>query len=311
MTTQSDHVPVLLNEAVDALNIRADGIYIDGTFGRGGHSQLILDRLGEQGRLFAFDKDQAAIDVAQRRFGSDPRFSITHDSFVSIPRVVAELGLERCIDGLLLDLGVSSPQLDEAERGFSFMNDGPLDMRMDRTRGMTAAEWLNTADEADIASVIKEYGEERFGKRIAHAIVNQRVESPLQTTAELARLVDKAAPVKERHKHPATRTFQAVRIFINRELDDIKDCLRDSLGILAKRGRLSVISFHSLEDRIVKHFMRDQARGPQLPKGLPVVHTETRGAIRLIGKAIKAGDDELKVNPRARSAVLRVAEVLA
>jgi len=310
MVDYSDHVPVLLQEAVDALNIRADGIYIDATFGRGGHSQLILDQLGESGRLIGFDKDEAAIEVANQRFGGDSRFSIIHGSFVSIPEVVASLGLDNKIDGVLLDLGVSSPQLDEADRGFSFMNDGPLDMRMNRTEGQTAAEWLNTADEADICAVIKGYGEEKFGKRIANAIVLQREESPLETTAELAALVDRASPVKERHKHPATRTFQAVRIFINRELDDLHDVLRGSLDVLAKQARMVVISFHSLEDRIVKHFLRDQARGPQLPKGLPVMHQETQGTVRLIGKAVKAGKEELQRNPRARSAILRIAEVL-
>jgi len=311
MANYSEHVPVLLHEAVEALNIRADGIYIDATFGRGGHSQLILDQLGESGRLIGFDKDEAAIAVAQQRFGDDPRFSIIHGSFVSIPEVVEAQGLTHKIDGILIDLGVSSPQLDEAERGFSFMKDGPLDMRMNQSVGQTAAEWLNTADEADICAVIKGYGEEKFGKRIANAIVLQRVENPLQTTAELAELIDRASPVKDKYKHPATRTFQAVRIFINRELDDLDDVLSGSLSVLSKQGRMAVISFHSLEDRKVKHFLRDQARGPQFPKGLPIMHQETQGSIRLIGKAIKAGEGELQRNPRARSAILRIAEALA
>ncbi len=304
------HQAVMLGEAVEGLAVRSDGVYIDGTFGRGGHSALILDRLGEQGRLLAFDKDEVAIEVAAQRFATDPRFSIVHDSFVAIPRVVEEQGLTRKVDGLLLDLGVSSPQIDDPRRGFSFMQDGPLDMRMNRTTGQSAAQWLAVADEADISTVLKEYGEERFHRRIANAIVLQRQESPIETTAQLAALVDRASPFREKHKHPATRTFQAIRIFINRELEELQQCLRDSLQVLAVGGRLAVISFHSLEDRIVKHFMRQAARGPQLPKGLPVMHTEQQGDLRLVSKALRASDEEVRRNPRARSAVLRVAEVL-
>jgi len=305
------HRTVLLQEAVDALNVRPDGTYIDGTFGRGGHSALILERLGRSGRLIGFDKDEVAVAAARERFGADERFRMVHGSFTQIAAVVGEMGLTRRVDGLLLDLGVSSPQLDEAQRGFSFMQDGPLDMRMDRSRGQSAADWLSVAEEDEMAAVIKEYGEERFARRIARAIVRERAQSPLQTTAQLAALIERAAPVKEKHKHPATRTFQAIRIFINRELDDLQDCLRDSLKVLAGGARLVVISFHSLEDRIVKRFMRDQARGPQLPKRLPVAHVQTQGALRLIGKAIKPGEAEVADNPRARSAVMRVAEVLA
>jgi len=306
-----EHRTVLLQEAVDALAVHPNGTYIDGTFGRGGHSRLILDRLGAQGRLLGFDKDEAAVAAAHERFAADARFRMVHESFTQITAVVRRLGLQRRVDGLLLDLGVSSPQLDEAERGFSFMQDGPLDMRMDRTRGVSAAEWLNTADEEEVAGVIREYGEERFARRIARAIVRERVDAPLQRTVQLAELVERASPVRERHKHPATRTFQAIRIFINRELEDLQACLQGSLEVLAVGARLVVISFHSLEDRIVKRFMRAQERGPQLPKGLPVPHSESHGPLRVIGKATKPGAAEVAENPRARSAVMRVAEVVA
>ena len=304
------HIPVLLEEAVEALNVRPDGIYIDGTFGRGGHAGRILERLGAEGRLLAFDRDEEAVLVARRRFGADQRFTIVHGSFSEIARVAAEHGLARRVDGLLLDLGVSSPQLDDPNRGFSFQSDGPLDMRMDRTRGQSAAEWLARAEEDDIATVLREYGEERFARRIARAIVTRRQAGPIAGTRELADLVVRACPAKERHKHPATRTFQAVRIFVNRELDELQLCLRDSLDVLARGARLVVISFHSLEDRIVKRFMRDAAQGPRLPKGLPVTHSEVRGRLRILGRSRRPSEAEQAVNPRARSAVLRVAEVL-
>ena len=307
----SAHIPVMLEEAIRALDIRRDGIYIDGTFGRGGHSERILDSLGEGGRLLAFDKDEEAVLVARERFGSDQRFSIVHGSFAELSSVVAEQGLGRRVDGLLLDLGVSSPQLDDSRRGFSFLNDGPLDMRMNRARGESAAEWLAGADEGDIATVLREYGEERFARRIARAIVARRQVTPITGTRDLADLVAQACPVKEKYKHPATRTFQAIRIFVNRELDDLQLCLRDSLDVLARGARLVVISFHSLEDRIVKRFMRDTARGPKLPKGLPVRHVEAQGRLRILGKSQRASEAELQDNPRARSAVLRVAEVTA
>ena len=310
MTVAEDvHVPVLLDEALGALDVRADGIYIDGTFGRGGHSARILEKLGANGRLLCFDKDREAVAVAQRRFGDDPRFAIEHGSFAEIADAVASRGWLGRVDGLLLDLGVSSPQLDDPARGFSFQCDGPLDMRMNRNAGPSAAEWLAAADESDIADVIYEYGEERFARRIARQIVNERRNHDITRTAELAEVVARACPTRDRNKHPATRTFQAIRIFINRELDDLRECLARSLDVLAQGARLVVISFHSLEDRIVKRFMREAAKGPQLPKGVPVMHREMQGRLRVLGKAVRASDAEVAANPRARSAVLRVAEV--
>ena len=306
-----EHIPVMRDEAVGALAVRPDGLYVDATFGRGGHSHAILDLLGAEGRLLAFDKDADAIEVAQRRFGDDPRFDIVHASFAELAAVIVERGLAKKVDGLLLDLGVSSPQLDDPERGFSFSQDGPLDMRMDRSHGRSAAQWLAEAEEDEIATVLRDYGEERFARRIARAIVAHRAQAPLERTTELADLVTRACPVKEKHKHPATRTFQGIRIFINRELNDLEVCLRDSLEILARGARLVVISFHSLEDRIVKRFMRDAERGPKLPKGLPVRHSEYAGRLRVLGRSQRASDDEIAANPRARSAILRIAEVAA
>lgn len=303
------HTTVLLDEAVNGLNIRADGIYIDGTFGRGGHSRLILSQLGPKGQLLAIDRDPQAIAAAQAI--DDPRFSIIHGPFSSLATYVEERGLSGKIDGILLDLGVSSPQLDDAERGFSFMRDGPLDMRMDPTRGQSAAQWLLTADEADIAWVIKTYGEERFGKRIARGIVERNREQPMTRTKELAEVVTLATPVKDKFKHPATRTFQAIRIWVNSELDEIEQALKGSLEVLAPGGRLSIISFHSLEDRIVKRFMRENSRGPQVPAGLPMTEVQLS---KLGGRQLKAlgklmpGEAEVAENPRARSSVLRIAE---
>jgi 16S rRNA (cytosine1402-N4)-methyltransferase len=305
------HRPVLLDAALDALAVRPSGRYVDGTFGRGGHAAAILERLGPDGRLLAFDKDPAAVAAARARFAGDARFAIVHASFAELARVAVAEGLAGRIDGLLLDLGVSSPQLDDAGRGFSFQSDGPLDMRMDPTRGRSAAEWLAAADEAEIADVLFELGEERFARRIARAIVAQRTERPLRRTAELAALVERASPSRERHKHPATRTFQAVRIFINRELEDLRRCLDQALDVLAAGARLVVISFHSLEDRIVKRFLRDAARGRQLPRGVPVTGGPVGARLRILGKAVRADDDEVAGNPRARSAIMRVAETLA
>lgn len=308
--SQFQHTSVLLDEAVNGLQIREDGIYIDGTFGRGGHSRLILSKLGPQGRLIAIDRDPQAIAAAAQI--DDPRFSIIHGPFSGIAGYVNDLELSGQINGVLLDLGVSSPQLDDAERGFSFMRDGPLDMRMDPTRGISAAQWLTEAKEEDIAWVLKNFGEERFSKRIARAIVERnKTEEPLTRTKQLADLIAAVSPVKEKHKHPATRSFQAIRIYVNSELDEIRQALTGALGILAQGGRLSVISFHSLEDRIVKQFMRDESRGPQVPHGLPLTEEQLKAhgtpVLKLAGK-MKPSEQEISVNPRARSSVLRFAE---
>lgn len=303
------HTTVLLDEAVNGLNIREDGIYIDGTFGRGGHSRLILSQLGAHGKLLAIDRDPQAIAAAAEI--KDPRFSIVHGPFSALAEYVEERGLTGKIDGVLLDLGVSSPQLDDAERGFSFMRDGPLDMRMDPTRGQSAAEWLQSAEEADIAFVLKTYGEERFAKRIARAIVERNREQPMTRTKELADLIAAATPVKDKFKHPATRSFQAIRIWINSELEEIDIALKGALTVLAPGGRLSIISFHSLEDRLVKRFMRDQSRGPQVPAGIPMTESQLKALggreLKTLGKLIP-GEAEVKDNPRARSSVLRIAE---
>lgn len=303
------HTTVLLDEAVNGLNIREDGIYIDGTFGRGGHSRLILSQLGEKGMLIAIDRDPQAIAAATEI--TDPRFSIIHGPFSALAEYVSERDLVGKIDGILLDLGVSSPQLDDAERGFSFMRDGPLDMRMDPSRGHSAAEWLLHAEEADIAFVLKTYGEERFAKRIARAIVERNREQPMTRTRELAEVISIAMPVKDKFKHPATRSFQAIRIWINSELEEIDIALKGAVEVLAPQGRLSVISFHSLEDRLVKRFMRDQSRGPQVPPGIPMTEYQLRALggreLKLLGK-MSPGDAEVSENPRARSSVLRIAE---
>ncbi|WP_075182236.1 16S rRNA (cytosine(1402)-N(4))-methyltransferase RsmH [Pantoea sp. 1.19] len=303
------HRTVLLDEAVDGLNLKADGIYIDGTFGRGGHSRLILSRLGPQGRLYAIDRDPQAIAAAAEI--DDPRFSIIHGPFSALAEYAEARGLAGKIDGVLLDLGVSSPQLDDAERGFSFMRDGPLDMRMDPTRGLSASEWLLQAEESDIAFVLKTFGEERFAKRIARAIVERNREEPIVRTKVLAEVIAAAMPVKDKFKHPATRSFQAIRIWVNSELEEIEQALKGAVAVLAPEGRLSVISFHSLEDRIVKRFMREQTRGPQLPAGIPLTEAEIsrRGGrtLKALGKMMP-GEREVADNPRARSSVLRIAE---
>jgi len=302
------HTTVLLNEAVQGLNINAAGRYVDGTFGRGGHSKLILEQLESEGHLLAFDKDPLAIQTAEKEFANDSRFSITQSSFAELEAVVTQYGWQGDVDGVLLDLGVSSPQIDDAARGFSFQNDGPLDMRMNPDQGPSAAQWVAEADEADIAKVLKEYGEERFAKRIARAIVNARDEQPIETTKQLASIVAAANPKWEKGKDPSTRSFQAIRIFINSELDDLEQCLQQAVNVLKPGGRLVVISFHSLEDRIVKHFIRNMEKGEQLPIDLPIMHVEVNSKLRRIGKVIKASDAEVSINPRSRSAVLRIAE---
>lgn len=304
----SEHQAVLLKESIDGLHIVEDGIYVDGTFGRGGHSQAILNRLGECGRLIAFDKDPEAVKHAEQYFSHDKRFSIIHDSFASLATVAKEQGIDGRINGILLDLGVSSPQIDNAERGFSFMKDGPLDMRMNLHQPLTAAKFVNHAKVDEMAMVFREYGEERFAGRIARAIESARSIAPILTTSVLAEIVKEANPKWEKHKHPSTRVFQAIRIYINQELTDLSSMLRQCIDVLAVGGRLSVISFHSLEDRIVKHFMREMEQGNAPPKGVPVREDQIKTCFKRIGKAIKPHDDEITVNVRARSAVLRIGE---
>lgn len=304
------HQPVLLDEALEAMKIRSDGCYVDGTFGRGGHSSAILMRLGAAGRLYALDKDPEAVTHAREMLASDSRFHIAHASFAELEAIATQNQLTGRVDGLLLDLGVSSPQLDDFSRGFSFQQDGPLDMRMDTKKGMTAAQWLATAEESTIARVLKEYGEERFAWRIARAIVAARVEESIDTTGKLAELIVAANPSREKHKHPATRSFQAIRIYINSELEELRSCLQQSVRVLATGARLVVISFHSLEDRIVKRFLRELAHGEIVPKGVPVRQSDLKPALlSIVGKVIKPSAAEISINPRARSAVMRVAEM--
>jgi 16S rRNA (cytosine1402-N4)-methyltransferase len=300
------HTTVLLDEAVAALAIKPDGIYVDGTFGRGGHSARILEQLGSKGKLIALDKDPAA--VAAGKTWRDTRFRIVHSGFAKLEEVLREQGVEK-VDGILLDLGVSSPQLDDSERGFSFRFDAPLDMRMDVSSGITAAQWLATVDEGLLGEVIHDYGEERFAKQIARALVAARAIQPIDTTRQLAELVGKAVRTREPGQNPATRTFQAIRIYLNHELEELARVLPDCVMHLNSGGRLVVISFHSLEDRIVKRFLRDMAEGDKLPRDVPIRASEIpRGRLNLIGKAMRAGEAELQANPRARSAVMRVAE---
>jgi 16S rRNA (cytosine1402-N4)-methyltransferase len=300
------HSPVLLDEAIAALAIRPDGVYLDATFGRGGHSRAILARLGPQGRLVALDRDPQAIAAGKEIV--DPRFTINHAAFSRLGEVLDALGIA-AVDGVLLDLGVSSPQLDDAARGMSFRFDAPLDMRMDTTQGETAADFLARADQSEIEEVIREYGEERFAHALAKALVAARQRERISSTGQLAALVAQVVRTREPGQHPATRTFQALRIHVNRELEELSLALPQALGRLKPGGRLAVISFHSLEDRIVKRFMRAAAQPPQPPKGVPVRAADLPApSLRLIGKPIRAGEAEIARNPRARSAVLRVAE---
>lgn len=303
------HRPVMLDEAIEALAVKPAGLYVDGTFGRGGHAKAILAKLGPQGRVLALDRDPDAVAEARRIAAADQRLEVAHAAFSDLAQHVDRLGWRGTLSGVLLDLGVSSPQLDDAARGFSFRTEGPLDMRMNPAEGISASAWLAEAAEEQIARVLHEYGEERYARRIARAICAAREAEPLVTTRQLAELVARAVPSRERHKDPATRTFQAIRIQVNDELREVSACLAQAVDALAPGGRLVVISFHSLEDRIVKRFMRDEEQGPLLPSKLPVRHdASVRGRLRRMGKAQRAGDAETSANPRARSAVLRVAE---
>ena len=305
------HETVLLEPAVDALISDPAGFYVDGTFGRGGHSRQILSVLGAQGHLLAIDKDPQAITTANRDFGADPRFKVAQGSFSTLAALVESTGKMGKVNGVLLDLGVSSPQLEEAQRGFSFMQDGPLDMRMNPNEGQSAAQWLADAAEQEIADVIYRYGEEKFSRRMARAIVEQRKEAPITSTLQLAEIVKQANPAWEKHKHPATRAFQGIRIHINRELEDLESVLTQALEVLSIGGRLVVISFHSLEDRMVKQFIDKQAKGDDYPAGVPVRTSDLNPRMKKIGKAIKASAAEVAGNQRSRSAVMRIAEKIA
>ena len=309
MSRELAHATVLLNEAVEALEVKQDGVYVDGTFGRGGHSRLILSKLGAHGKLIALDKDPLAVAAGQAI--SDARFQMVHSGFEHLSEVLQQCGVEQ-VDGVLLDLGVSSPQLDDEQRGFSFRFDAPLDMRMDTSSGQTAAEWLAVVDEGELAEVIRDYGEERFARQVARTIVTARQERAILTTKQLGEVVAQAVRTREPGKNPATRTFQAIRIYINRELEELESVLPQCVDHLKTGGRMAVISFHSLEDRMVKQFMRDMAQGDKLPKSVPIRAVDVpQGKVRLVGKPIHASAAEVAVNPRARSAVLRVAERLA
>ena len=306
-----EHQTVLLEEAVTGLINDIDGVYVDGTFGRGGHSRLLLSKLGPNARLIGIDKDPQAVASGHALAQQDRRFGMVQGSFADVRTLLAAEHVDKPIAGVLLDLGVSSPQLDQAERGFSFINDGALDMRMNPAAGESAADWLARAEEGEIAQVLKEYGEERFARRIARSIVEARVEQPIVGTLQLAKIVAEANPAWEKGKNPATRAFQAIRIHVNNELGDLERFLAEVLDVLAIGGRLAVISFHSLEDRLVKRFMRGHVRGDDLPSYIPVTSSQLQIRLRTLGKAIKPSAQEVELNPRARSAVLRVAEKVA
>ncbi|MYA65803.1 MAG: 16S rRNA (cytosine(1402)-N(4))-methyltransferase RsmH [Gammaproteobacteria bacterium] len=310
MNGAAGHQPVMRAAVVEALNLRQDGVYLDATFGRGGHSAAILQRLGTGGRLLAMDRDPEAIAAAREMAAGDSRLEVIDRRFGELRSELAERGLEGAVDGILFDLGLSSPQVDDSSRGFSFSGDGPLDMRMDPRTGSSAAEWIETASERELADAIFRYGEERHSRRIAARIIKERKSEPIATTGRLAAIVAAALPRRERRKHPATRAFQGIRIHINEELDELHKGLAGALEALRDGGRLAVISFHSLEDRIVKRFILEQSRGDDFPRDLPVTKGQLRERIRPIGKSRRATAIEVARNPRARSAVLRVAEKL-
>jgi 16S rRNA (cytosine1402-N4)-methyltransferase len=317
------HETVLLKEAVDALAVKNDGFYIDATFGRGGHSSLILSRLNKSGCLLLIDKDPQAIAYAKEKYEEDARVVVWQGSFKDFPNALEQLDINRKPDGLLLDLGVSSPQLDDASRGFSFQRDGELDMRMNPDAGESAAEWINKAEEKEIADVLWQFGEERFARRIARSIVKERVLSPVETTLRLANIIRGAIPKakQKKGKNPATKSFQAIRIFINKELDDLEDCLQRSIHSLAQHGRIVIISFHSLEDRMVKRFLKDKSTRAKLPRGLPIMDSQLDAlqkkngmpavVFKIMGKPVKASAQEIAVNARSRSAIMRTGEKIA
>jgi len=311
MSSVPEHISVLPVEAVEALNIMHNGFYIDATFGRGGHSGQILERLGEEGRLLAFDCDDQAIAHAEDLFGNDSRFTIVKSNYSEMSSVVAERRLEGAVDGVLFDLGVSSPQLDQAERGFSFDKSGPLDMRMDQSSGQPVSEWLPTVTVEELAEIFRDYGDERYAKRIARQVVEALQTRPITDTVELAEIIKAAHPRWEKHKHPATRCFQALRIFINKELDHLKLALENCIDLIRPGGRIVVISFHSLEDRIVKRFFRGPDKNAGLPRGLPVANDDTPWVLKRIGGSVKPSKDEVASNPRSRSSIMRVAEKIA
>ena len=304
------HAPVLHDEVIAGMQIKPDGRYVDGTYGRGGHARSILSALGPKGHLIVMDRDPEAISNARQSFGEDARVTIIHDDYANLFARMEALGLLEQIDGILLDLGVSSPQLDDASRGFSFQHQGPLDMRMNPEQGVSAAEWLAIAEESEIARVLWEYGEEKFSRRIARRIVAQRQTDPIEDTAGLARLISESMPRPKNNRHPATRSFQAIRIHINQELQQVERLLDSVIDLLRLGGRLLIISFHSLEDRLVKRFFKKESTAPRIPRGLPVRDSEINVLVRLrlIGRSIRAGAEELSQNPRSRSAVLRIAE---
>ncbi len=308
--TSNEHQSVMLTEVIEHLAIKPDGIYLDATFGRGGHAQAILQQLGPRGRLLAMDKDPDAIAYAKEHFVTDARFSIHHGSFTELTDVIRRENLIGRIDGILLDLGVSSPQLDNPERGFSFLHAGPLDMRMDCSKGVDAATWLAAISEEALMKVFWEYGEERYARRITRAIIAARQETPITTTRELADIIAAAHPAWQKGKHPATRCFQAIRIAVNHELDELEQVLVQSVAALKVGGRLLVISFHSLEDRMVKHFMQREECGIELPAGLPIKHLDRHFHFKRLGRAIKPSTKEIGMNSRARSAILRIGEKL-
>lgn len=308
MTSSETHIPVLKREALDALKIRSGGVYVDATLGRAGHAQLIAEQIGSDGRLFAFDRDLRAIELGQQTFADDARVKILHGEFNRMSAMLREFAEVERVDGVLMDLGVSSPQLDQAERGFSFMRDGELDMRMDTSQGETAAQWLARVEERDLMMVLFDLGEEKFARRIARAIVLERAETKIESTLQLAGIIESSIPKKDKHKHPATRTFQAIRLHVNQELFQVSDALPQAVQLLNEGGRLAVISFHSLEDRIVKRFMRELSTPNLPPKNIPVTEDAYLTPLKTIGKAIKPSRSEVEQNPRSRSSVLRIAE---